>query len=484
MFFTRRGAAWPKQRPEALDQGRDLDAWLDRNGVFDGSPYLIDPRGMYDVRLNSFFTEIMYAEPAGTQEAYAYDLKKYLAFLWEARGVSWRDADEEDRRAYHQWRVRDPRGPRIDAVTWDREVSTVNRFYQWAVRRKHVERNPIVHRDVRPNPFSGSVTATVPAELSHTGKPNRIAWLPPATYRRWRDVGLRGFTADGRADPSFRGGFASRNCTYADLMIRTGLRLAEQTSLSLFELPRPAELAAGQRYARSWLPAEIAKWGSARNVYYSASVLRDLWDFVELERADAIERARERGLYERIRDPLIVKNPDAPHPYVTVGGRRRRVDRLGHAERLRLLIQTPDGLEPAALWLNRNGMPSRPDAWQEVFKTGSERCARLGVPTYCHPHMLRHSYAVITLEQLQRGHIQELAAMTRDQRTTFQMIFGDPLNWVRMRLGHASTQTTLIYLHALQELEAETKLALVPDEWDAVGVHPEDLFEKAAAHVG
>jgi hypothetical protein len=54
--------------------------------------------------------------------------------------------------------------------------------------------------------------------------------------------------------------------------------------------------------------------------------------------------------------------------------------------------------------------------------------ARLGLRLSCHAHVLRHSFAVITLEQLWRGHIQELAAMTPMQRETYQMIFGDPLN--------------------------------------------------------
>lgn len=56
--------------------------------------------------------------------------------------------------------------------------------------------------------------------------------------------------------------------------------------------------------------------------------------------------------------------------------------------------------------------------------------------------------------------------MNPEQRRHYQHVFGDPMDWVRRRLGHASQVTTLIYLHALQELELETRMALVPDVWE------------------
>ena len=86
--------------------------------------------------------------------------------------------------------------------------------------------------------------------------------------------------------------------------------------------------------------------------------------------------------------------------------------------------------------------------------------------------MLRHTFAVITLEQLQRGHIAALGAMRPEQRGHYTRIFGDPLDWVRRRLGHRSVVTTQIYLHALAELEMETRMALVPDDWEVFTPDP------------
>jgi len=54
--------------------------------------------------------------------------------------------------------------------------------------------------------------------------------------------------------------------------------------------------------------------------------------------------------------------------------------------------------------------------------------------------------------------------MNPGQRTTYEQIFGDPLDWVRRRLGHRSVETTFKYLHTLNELAMQTRLALAPDE--------------------
>jgi site-specific recombinase XerD len=472
VFFTRRALPRPRAAEPLLPTLGDLDDWLDVHDVVDGTPFLIDPTGRYDSALNRYFQVYMSAEPLNTQAAAAYDLKRFVAFLWDNRaGKTWREATPEDRAAYARWRLMDSRGPRVELVTWDREVATVNKFYRWAVRQGYVAANPIIQRESRSREPWRQDSGETPAEYSHQGPRHDMAWMPPATYRQWRDVGVRGFTVAGLADRSFRGRYASRNATYADFMVRTGLRLSEQTSLSLYDVP---EIVPGVLNARTWLPRAIAKGGSARHIYIPASVLKDVWDYVEMERADAVEQARQQGIYQRIRDPLLIE--DRSRPFVLMDGKQQKLGKLKPAERRRLLICTDDGgLEPAALWLNESGMPSERSCWQDVFKAANRRCVRLGLQLRCHPHMLRHSFAVITLEQLWRGHIQELAAMTPNQRQTYQMVFGDPLRWVQMRLGHRFIQTTQRYLHTLQELEMETRMALVPDGWEPTGVHPEDL---------
>lgn len=105
-------------------------------------------------------------------------------------------------------------------------------------------------------------------------------------------------------------------------------------------------------------------------------------------------------------------------------------------------------------------------SWKDIFRQANNRCAKHSVGIRAHAHMLRHTFAVLTLEQLQRGHIAALAQLNPAQRGQYTRVFGDPLDWVRRRLGHKSVTTTQIYLHALEELEMETRMALTSDAWE------------------
>ena len=229
------------------------------------------------------------------------------------------------------------------------------------------------------------------------------------------------------------------------------------------------------------MPAAIAKNGSGRRIYIPATVLREVWDYIRFDRAELIEQARRRGTYDRISAKLLVEDPQyaeiAPR---TVGGRRRPVETLNPRQRRRLFVCGAEGLEPATLWLNRHGLPVMPGTWQSMFGDANDRCRRHEVRLRAHPHLLRHTYAVVTLEQLQREHIRELVAMNPAQRTTYEQIFGDPLDWVRRRLGHRSVETTFKYLHTLNELAMETRLALVPDEWAEFGLSAGELASEVA----
>ncbi len=340
--------------------------------------------------LNGYFTGTwLRASPKNTQAAVAYDLKKWLDFVASSRDrPTWRDATTEDRAAFEQWRRKDPRGPRIASTTWDREVATVNGFYQWAVRQGHVPGNPLVQRPSRARRRSvNEPAAQTPAEASHLGPRRDLEWLTPVMYRCWRDVGVRGFTSDGLPDRSFRGRYASRNAAFTDMLIRTSLRISEQVALSLFDLP---ELTHAMVNARTWLPNAVAKNGSGRAIYIPASVLKDVRDYIETERADAVAAARAAGLYDRIHDPLIVE--DRQLDRVRVGRQWVGVAQLDPGERRRLLVRTDHGLEPAALWLTGRGTPATVSAWQQVFKDAKTRCARHAVRIRCHPHALRHSF--------------------------------------------------------------------------------------------
>ena len=464
--------------PGEVDPGGlldDLDAWLDEADLPDGAPFLVSPAQDYDIDLNRFFLRpAMIGAAQNTRLAAAGDLCRFLRFLHGSRGgKSWRDAAEEDHAAFLYWRRFDPAGPRVAASTWNRELALVNGFFSWAARQRLVAANPVPHRARRAGARwqpQGGGGLTVPAAQARDADRDQVRWLTPAQYRQWRDAGLRGYGPGGLPDAGFRGRWASRNALFADVMVRTGLRLAEQASLTVLEVPCGGN---GQAYQRFWLPGAVAKNGSARWVYLPAALARKAGEYCAADRAEVIASARSRGAYGGIREPLVIESTQGTHPGAVLrrpgGGEVRvKLEQLMPAERARLLIRTPDGLEPAALWLGEHGMPVTTSGWKQIFRTASRRCERVGVLVACHPHMLRHTFAVLTLEQLQRGHIAELAAMPAGARGQYQRIFGDPLDWVRRRLGHRSAETTLKYLHVLQELEMRTRMELIPDDWDAI----------------
>ncbi|MBU3063164.1 site-specific integrase [Nocardia sp. NEAU-G5] len=446
--------------------------WLRQAELVPGTPFLLSPRWEYDLDLNRFFQSAeMVGAAWNTQVGYARDVAAFLTFLWSARERrSWRDADEADHLAYLFWRRRDVAGPAVAGRTWDREVAAVNKFYRWALRKQLVQVNPIPQVSRRPVPLDAgwagcrTLDEQRPATYSHDAARERVEWLPPPDYRRWRDVGVRGFTAIGLPDNGFRGRWAARNAIFCDLMVRTGLRLSEQSALTVFDVPLDRTVVGYQRF---WLPVAIAKGGSARWVYVPASVVADLDSYRRFDRAEVIDDAQAR--YRRRSGLLVVEDPAKPVATRILGAgvvRRVKVAGLAPRERRSLMIAAEAGLEPALFWLSEDGWPLSVSRWKQMFVEANVRCARAGLALAAHAHLLRHTFAVVTLEQLQRGHLVALVESTPEQRGHYVRVFGDPLDWVRRRLGHRSVSSTHIYLHALAELEMETRLALVPDSWE------------------
>jgi site-specific recombinase XerD len=375
----------------------DWAGWLASCGMPAGTPFLLDPEFEYDVDLNLFFRSgEMLGSAWNTQAGYARDLARFLTFLWVARDRrSWRAATADDHVAFLVWRRRDESGPRISDSTWDREVAAVNRFYRWQVEAGKVSANPIPQRRRHPAPgrgFGGG-DGQRPATYSHGAVRERVQWLPAASYRLWRDVGIRGYTPDGLPQQGFRGRWAARNATFCDLMVRTGLRLSEQANLSVFEVPDGHD----PGYGRFWLPPVVAKGRSARWVYVPGSVLADLQAYLLIDRAEVVAAARAAGRYQHRHGRWVVEDPARP---IATGplGARVKVAALPPRDRHRLFVDGPEGPAPAAFWLSEAGDPVTVSTWKSIFRAANTRCAGHGVDVRAHPHLLRHTFAVITLE--------------------------------------------------------------------------------------
>jgi len=100
--------------------------------------------------------------------------------------------------------------------------------------------------------------------------------------------------------------------------------------------------------------------------------------------------------------------------------------------------------EHSALVLNEYGRPYSKDAVGDLFRALS---AQVGFRATA--LMLRHSYAVHTLARLRK-------------EPSFE---GEPLLYVRDRLGHSDVQTTAIYLSQINQLASQLVLA-IEDEFD------------------
>lgn len=96
------------------------------------------------------------------------------------------------------------------------------------------------------------------------------------------------------------------------------------------------------------------------------------------------------------------------------------------------------GGDPNALVLTAYGSEM---ARTSVVGLFGELSKRVGFPVTA--HMLRHTYATYTLAALRKN----------------ESFMGEPLLYVRDRLGHSDVQTTAEYLHMINQLEAQLVLA-------------------------
>lgn len=96
-----------------------------------------------------------------------------------------------------------------------------------------------------------------------------------------------------------------------------------------------------------------------------------------------------------------------------------------------------DGSVTALLLTNKGRYYSK-DSVVDVMKSYERKCG-----FYIRAHMLRHTYGTYTLLALRKSKEFE----------------GEPLLYVRDRLGHSDVQTTMIYLHLINQLNAQSILA-------------------------
>ena len=291
--------------------------------------------------------------------SYSNDYRVFFNFLW-LRGKYWDETDPDDLLDFEDSATPVAAQPGTSQrCKVEQGIGCPATPLPLGYRPKNLNREPDSGcKSVRTR--HGDMVETSDAWAKDVRSSN-VRWLTPRAYRLWRDVGLRGYTAEGRPDRSWRGRHGDRNAAYADLLFSSGLRRTEAGSLLTWELP--ASGVSQQRYFPGRLAAAVTKSKRARAFYVSAQALRGIEAYVGTTRRAAIRRAQAEHRYDDL---------DGMRMVIDRSGRTRRIlhwrDQHGHMgqgnmdgldpdERRLLFIDGPAGREPLWLWLAEDGTP-------------------------------------------------------------------------------------------------------------------------------
>lgn len=443
---------------------------LERAGVADGQVFLLGADGSYDLELNRFFRELPSwgVRAPNSIDAYARDVMLFCRFLYEARGGKpiWA-CDGADLRAYKRSRLGAEGPARVKTSTWDRSIAALDKWVAWSMDAGLLEHEPFRYVDKTVLTPAGLKQIRVNAESEPDADARPIEFVAFEDYLLWRDVGLRGELPEGGPDPRWRGRNGERNALFADVLIYTGMRLGEASSLLLPELPQPdgGRVAGEVRLSRA-----VAKRRKARSVFLTRRVVRRLHQYVEIERDELVTRWHRAGRYIDGANAVLVGRTGNRGLYLPEGGRRWSYDTMNAEDRQRLHYADARGQPggPLWLWLGEAGAPMQRESWQTVFRRANERCARFGIPIEIHPHTLRHCFAVQMLGLLLRQTLRALGEredrhLTREQIR--RLLIGSPMRKLQLLMGHKHESTVYAYLDVLDEAQEIVLAALA--EWDA-----------------
>lgn len=437
-----------------LENWTDLESREHILGVGVGQPILLSPSGRPDRDVFRYLNSISFRMLSDqSQRSYATDMKVYFNYL-HSQMNDWRSATTDDFLNYEFWRRRDPNNPRkISGSKFSRELAALYRFYAWQIGNNVIDRNPIQTKMVRRR--NGSFEQSISVSPTNIRRSN-VKWLTSKAYRRWRDVGLGGYSSDGLRDKSWRGRNDGRNVAFADALWSSGLRLNEGASLLIFEVPQSNH---DEKYIRGRVGEAVAKGGSKRDFWISRNALDRIENYINFDRNSAIERARSEGRYEELSGIIIAEKVNRKRELIFKDKNGHKgslsLDEINQTMRAKIFYEGNQGIEPASLWLTEYGMPLLPSTWEAVFRAANLRCVSQKLPIYCHPHMLRHSFALKMLVTLIHVFDRRMG-LSPEERREFRMLFGDPWVLVQTMLGHRSSETTRdIYLEPVTGLQVD-----------------------------
>jgi site-specific recombinase XerD len=431
---------------------------------------VLGPDGSYDLHLNRFFRELP-SWGVGAENsvaAYTRDVMLFCRFLHEGRaGKSIWQCDSADLRAYRMVRLRTPGPLRVSLSTWRRSIAALDKWVRWSLSEGLLANEPFLYVDKTVLTRIGLKQVRVNAELEPDSERPPIRFVSFEDYLLWRNVGLRGELPDGRTDPRWRGRHGERNALFADVIVYTGMRLGEASSLLVTEVPQRE---GGRVAGEVVLSPAVTKRRKARSVFLNARTVRGLYQYLDIERDELVRRCQVQGAYGAAAEALLVARTGRRGVHLAAGRGLWSYAKMTRASRQRLVYVDRSGRQVGLLWLwlGENGQPMKPESWQSIFRRANERCQRFGIPIEVHPHTLRHCFAVQMLGLLLRQTLRALGEREDRQLTTEQirrLLVGNPMRKLQLLLGHKHEATVYAYLDVLDEAQEIVLAALA--EWDA-----------------
>lgn len=421
---------------------------LDRKGYLpEGTPIILGEDFYPAQPWHDFMVDYSYTLSQNSMRAYANDLVKFARFL-EQRNEHFTEVTNSTFGAYRETRKADG----VSNRTWARNIVVVRAFYKYLVEIGVLERLPWIQ--------IGKFSVVKPRSTSYD---LQVRALTKKEWQRLKNIGLGGLEEDGNFDKSFRGQFATRNMVAAELALTTGMRLQEWRSLLIFELIPEAQ--------GGHIELEIsAKGQRRRTVFYPEATALEIDFYLMVERKRAIRKA-QTYLRRHSADLAWVTgiDPQARQiEYVFRSETRKAAWRQIPLDHRKVMVQMDgDSIEPVSLFIGGSGRQPSQRSWHQVFAQANERLHRLDILSEDRtitPHDLRHTFAVVLLQSLQKRALNHDLAIGSGSGTISEHIIFNPLLALQRLLGHASPETTMKYLRFVDESDVLVQKAF--EEWD------------------
>lgn len=426
-------------------------------GVRDGVPFVLGAEGRYDARLNGYFRSMPTSglPSPNSWRAYAMDIVTWARFLRDKRRKGLWQVVRADVDAYYYARCMSGPSDSISRSTWNRNMAALEHLYRWSISEGMMDALPFAFGPPQHPSGSSYNSCDVPRNKARAkaARKSKVRFLSMDQYVRFRDVGL-GAPSDAPIERNAAKRLVHRNKAMGDLLVTTGLRIGEGSPICVPELPAPAPQEHHARSVAFDLGEATSKGHKSRTIRIPTRVLKSIREYQRFERTAAVARGRSEGF--GISRPIYCRN--ATHKSVEIASRqswtRVPFGRLTTEDRQRLVLVDGNGdlIEPLWLWLTETGRPFAPTSWATVFLRASAECSSDGESLDVTPHMLRHTFAVHMLSALIRYQIGSPAIHSLDDGAYKRVLF-DPLNQLRLMLGHASIESTYIYLDTVADAQ-------------------------------